>query len=167
VYFFYREYQQKQAVTKISRFTAQHGDLGQVALLQLPNLLGETFTRYLFYLIGYSRTNKCVDYWSYNRGCVRVPSEKCSAITYGNIVQSSLHSIQPAYLEPFHYHLPGKIDSHMPCEYCETSPQKLIAQAFQLHGDLYTLYFISLFWGHVFFALQHNLGTFCHGQNLK
>jgi hypothetical protein len=42
-------------------------------------------------------------------------------------------------------------------------------QAFQLHGDLYTLYFFSLFWGHVFFAFQHNLGTFCRGelQNLK
>jgi hypothetical protein len=31
-------------------------------------------------------------------------------------------------------------------------------QAFQLHdGHLYTLYFFSLFWGHVFFAF-HNLG---------
>jgi hypothetical protein len=40
-------------------------------------------------------------------------------------------------------------------------------QAFQLHGDLYTLYFFSLFWGHVFFAFQHNLATFCRGKLLK
>jgi hypothetical protein len=40
-------------------------------------------------------------------------------------------------------------------------------QAFQLHGYLYTLYFFSLFWGHVFFALQHNLGTFRRGELLK
>jgi hypothetical protein len=39
-------------------------------------------------------------------------------------------------------------------------------QAFQLHAHLYTLYFFSLFWGHVFFAF-HNLGTFCHGELLK
>jgi hypothetical protein len=39
-------------------------------------------------------------------------------------------------------------------------------QAFQLHGHLYTLYFVSLFWGHVFFAF-HNLGTFCRGKLLK
>jgi hypothetical protein len=40
-------------------------------------------------------------------------------------------------------------------------------QAFQLHGHLCTLYFFSLFWGHVFFAFQHNLGTFCRGKLLK
>jgi hypothetical protein len=40
-------------------------------------------------------------------------------------------------------------------------------QAFQLLGHLYTLYFFSLFWGHVFFAFQHNLGTFCCGELLK
>jgi hypothetical protein len=40
-------------------------------------------------------------------------------------------------------------------------------QAFQLHGDLYTLYFFSLFWGRVFFTFQHNLGTFCRGELLK
>jgi hypothetical protein len=40
-------------------------------------------------------------------------------------------------------------------------------QAFQLHGYLYTLYFFSLFWRHVFFAFQHNLGTFCRGELLK
>jgi hypothetical protein len=39
-------------------------------------------------------------------------------------------------------------------------------QAFQLHGHLYTLYFFSLFWGHVFFAF-HILGTFCRGELLK
>jgi hypothetical protein len=39
--------------------------------------------------------------------------------------------------------------------------------AFQLHGHLYTLYFFSLFWGHVFFSFQHNLGTFCRGELLK
>jgi hypothetical protein len=39
-------------------------------------------------------------------------------------------------------------------------------QAFQLHGHPYTLYFFSLFWGHVFFAF-HNLGTFCCGELLK
>jgi hypothetical protein len=33
-------------------------------------------------------------------------------------------------------------------------------QTFQLHGYFYTLYFFSLFWGHVFFAFQHNLGFF-------
>jgi hypothetical protein len=34
--------------------------------------------------------------------------------------------------------------------------------------DTFTpLYFFSLFWGHVFFAFQHNLGTFCCGQLLK
>jgi hypothetical protein len=38
-------------------------------------------------------------------------------------------------------------------------------QAFQLHG--YTLYFFSLFCGHVFFAVQHNLGTFGRGKLLK
>jgi hypothetical protein len=27
--------------------------------------------------------------------------------------------------------------------------------------------FFSLFWGHVFFAFQHNLGTFCRGELLK
>jgi hypothetical protein len=41
------------------------------------------------------------------------------------------------------------------------------AQAFQLHGHLYTLYFFSLFWGHGFFAFQHNLGTFCRSELLK
>jgi hypothetical protein len=40
------------------------------------------------------------------------------------------------------------------------------SQAFQLHRHLYTLYFFSLFWGHVFFAF-HNLGTFCRGELLK
>jgi hypothetical protein len=29
------------------------------------------------------------------------------------------------------------------------------------------LVFFSLFWGHVFFAFQHNLGTFCRGELLK
>jgi hypothetical protein len=43
----------------------------------------------------------------------------------------------------------------------------LFIQAFQLHGDLYTMYFFSLFWGHVFFAFQHNLGTYCCGELLK
>jgi hypothetical protein len=38
------------------------------------------------------------------------------------------------------------------------------SQAFQLHGDLYTLYFFSLFWGCVFFTFQHNLGTICRGE---
>jgi hypothetical protein len=27
--------------------------------------------------------------------------------------------------------------------------------------------FFSLFWGNVFFAFQHNLGTFCRGELLK
>jgi hypothetical protein len=40
------------------------------------------------------------------------------------------------------------------------------SQAFQLHGHLCTLYFFSLFWGHVFFAF-HNLGTFCRSELLK
>jgi hypothetical protein len=44
--------------------------------------------------------------------------------------------------------------------------RKLQGQAFQLHRHLYTLYFFSLFWGHVFFAF-HNLGTFCRGELLK
>jgi hypothetical protein len=38
-----------------------------------------------------------------------------------------------------------------------------IFQAFQLHGHLYTLYFLAYF---VFFAF-HNLGTFCRGELLK
>jgi hypothetical protein len=38
-------------------------------------------------------------------------------------------------------------------------------QAFQLHHV--HLVFFSLFWGHVFSAFQHNLGTFCHGELLK
>jgi hypothetical protein len=40
-------------------------------------------------------------------------------------------------------------------------------QAFHLHGHHYALYFFSLFWGHVFSAFQHTLGTFCHGEMLK
>jgi hypothetical protein len=40
-----------------------------------------------------------------------------------------------------------------------TVPQN--RQAFRLHGHRYTLYFLCLFWAHVFLAFQHNLGTFC------
>jgi hypothetical protein len=50
---------------------------------------------------------------------------------------------------------------------CQSEAVVKLTQAFQLHGDLYTLYFFSLFWGHVFFAFQHNLGTFCRGELLK